>query len=616
MTTRRATARGGGAGGSRRRLGTGTYWFLVLATWTLIIAATAGAWYASDLPPPETLRKVRVAPLTLTYADGTPMAVFGRHEGAPVRLADVAPRLHQAIIATEDRRFYEHFGIDILGIARAALVNAMSGEVRQGGSTITQQLAKNLFLAPSRTLRRKAQELLLALWIESEFSKDQILELYLNHVYFGAGAWGVEAAAQTYFGKRSGALTVLESAVLAGLVKAPSHFAPATNPTAARTRARAVLDNMVEAGFLTADQREAALRDKLMLAPASPLGGTGYFADWVLDQVPDYVGSGGAGLRIVTTLDPEQQRVAEQAIGEAIATYRDERRVGQGALVALAGDGAVRAMVGGAGFAASPFNRAVDARRQPGSAFKLFVYLAGFEAGLHADDVFQDEPTSVAGWRPTNYDGTYAGAVTLRQAFARSINTVAVQVAERAGRGQVMRAAARLGIGGALRPHPSLALGSAEVSLLELTAAYAAIANGGRAVLPYGIREIHDATGAVVYRRQGSGPGRAVRSAVAAALTDLLVATIREGTGRTAAIDRPAAGKTGTSQDFRDAWFIGFSADLVAGVWFGNDDGAPMKGVTGGTVPASTWAAFMRAAHRGLPPRALGSAGTRVSAVD
>ncbi len=447
---------------------------------------------------------------------------------------------------------------------------------------------------------------MLALSLEWRFSKKQILELYLNRAYLGAGTYGVAAAAQRYFGKPAAELSLPEAAMLAGLLKAPSRYAPTRDLTAARARASQVLANMVAAGHLTEAAASAARRRPAALAPAPTVDRSAeYFADWALEEVAAFVGRGGRDLTVITTLDPKLQRIAERALVGALAQHGAAADIGQGAIVALAPDGAVKAMVGGRDHAASQFNRATQARRQPGSAFKPFVYLAGLEAGLTPDDRIVDEPVVVDGWRPRNYSGHYVGPVSLTEALARSINSVAVKIAERAGREQVTEIAYRLGITSELRDHPSIALGTSEVSLLELSGAYLPFANGGLAVLPHGIVEISGADGEVLYRRAGSGLGRVIEPGHAAAMNRMLAAVLDGGTGKAARLDRPAAGKTGTSQNFRDAWFVGYTPDLLAGVWLGNDDATPMQRVTGGGLPALIWRDFMQQALGGLPVKPL-----------
>ncbi len=393
--------------------------------------------------------------------------------------------------------------------------------------------------------------------------------------------------------------------MLAGLLKAPSRYNPLSHPARARARTAQVLKNMVAAGYLTAKAMRRAKSGQAVVKMSSRPRSSRYFIDWVLEQVPDYVNPGDRDLVVRTTLAPVLQRLAEAGVEEALAREGARAGIGQAAFVAITPTGAVRAMVGGRSYSESQFNRATQARRQPGSAFKPFVYLAGLEHGLRPSDVFIDEPVTIGGWRPGNFNKKHVGPVTVKDAFARSINTVAVKVAERAGRGKVIEAARRLGLSGDFKPTPSLALGVGEVGLLELTAAYGPFANGGAGVWAYGIEEISDGEGRLLYRRGGSGPGRVVRAGDVAAMNEMLAAAVRHGTGRKAAINRPVAGKTGTSQNFRDAWFIGFSADLIAGVWMGNDDGKPMRDVTGGGAPAKLWRDFMAAAHAGLPPRPL-----------
>ena len=593
----------------RRRsvLGRALKWLAVAAVWAAVGALGLVARYAYDLPDVSRLgERQRTPSVTLIAADGSTITRFGDLYGAPVGADELPAHLKQAVLATEDRRFYRHFGLDALALARAGLANLRAGRIVQGGSTLTQQLAKNVFLTPKRTLKRKVQELLLALWLERKFTKDQILTIYLNRVYLGAGAYGMEGAARRYFDKSARDVTLSEAAMLAGLLKAPSRYAPTHDIARARARARQVLAGMVAAGYLTSAEAEAAERHPARVVRARRAGrGPRYFADWVLDQVSGYVGPGAGDIVVVTTLDARLQRTAEEAVAWALAGDGARRGVGQAALVALAPDGAVRAMVGGRDYGASQFNRATQALRQPGSAFKLFVYLAALEAGLSPDDVVEDAPLTIAGWSPRNYDDRYAGPVTLREAVARSLNTVAVRVAERIGRDRVIGVARRLGITSELGADASLALGTSEVSLIELTAAYATLANRGRGVWPHGIREIRSMDGAALYRRAGSGPGRAVAKRPLRLMVDLLEGVIAAGTGRAAALPWPAAGKTGTSQDFRDAWFIGFTRDLVAGVWLGNDDHAPMKGVSGGGLPARLWARFMTKALTGAAPRPL-----------
>lgn len=585
-------------------------WTAVAAIWGVIAAGGIAAFYAYDLPDVDAaLEATRQPTVTLLAVDGTPLATVGEVHGAPVRLTDLPAAMPNAVLATEDRRFHDHFGIDPIGLARAMVVNVRAGRIVQGGSTITQQVAKNLFLTPERSIKRKVQEVLLALWLERRFSKEQILTLYLNRVYLGAGTYGVDAASRRYFGHPARRLSTYEAAMLAGLLKAPSRFNPATDPERARSRARVVLANMVDAGYLTPAEAERAARAPRGDAAAGRGPIARYFVDWVMEQVSGFVAPGDSDLVVVTTLDPKLQDLAERAVADALGGPGAGLGVGQAALLAMAPDGAVRAMVGGRDYGTSQFNRATQALRQPGSAFKPVVYLAGLEAGLTPASRLLDAPITVDGWAPGNFDERYLGEVTLAEALARSLNTVSVRVAQRAGPQAVVAAARRLGITSPLKPTLDLALGTGEVALAELTSAFAAFANGGRGVWAHGIREIRDSRGGVLYRRSGSGPGPAVSPGHVAAMNRMLKGVLTEGTGKAAALDRPAAGKTGTSQNFRDAWFVGYTAQLVAGVWMGNDGGAPMRKVTGGGLPAQTWRAFMEAAHRGVPALALPDGG-------
>lgn len=575
--------------------------------WGTIALGGIIGWYALDLPDIDKLSAATRRPsITLLDRAGGTIATYGDLYGRPIQTGEMPPALVEAVLATEDRRFFHHFGLDVIGLGRALWVNLKSGRIVQGGSTITQQIAKNLFLTPERTLRRKIRESVLSLWLEHRFTKDQLFTIYINRVYLGAGTYGVEAAAAKYFNKSARDLSVYESALIAGLLKAPSRFAPTRNPELSQRRTAQVLANMVAAGYLTPDEAENAktAKPKLKTPKAAPRS-TRYFVDWVLPRISGYIGASDHDLVVSTTLDRTLQESAETTLvglSEKEGLQADAR---QAALITLSPDGAIRAMVGGRDYGDSQFNRATQARRQPGSAFKLPVYLAGLESGMTPKDSFQDAPVTVEGWSPRNYGGTYVGAVSLKEALARSINSVAVRVSERSGRHRVREAARRLGITSRLPQGPALALGTAGVSLMEMTGAYAALANEGEGVWPHGIREIHSGGGELLYRRAGSGPGQVIAPGNVARLHDMLGAVIALGTGKAAQIGRPAAGKTGTSQDFRDAWFIGYSAELVTGVWFGNDDNTPMAKVTGGGLPARLWREFMLAAHQGLAPRQL-----------
>jgi penicillin-binding protein 1A len=581
-------------------------WALVAAIWAGVALAAVIGWYAWDLPDVDRVMATSRRPsVTVASGDGAVVATYGEIYGGTVTLADAPPFLVQAIVATEDRRFFSHGGLDPFGVVRAAAENLRAGSIRQGGSTITQQLAKNLFLTPARTMRRKVQESLLALWLEARFTKEQIFTIYLNRVYLGGGSYGFQAASRRYFGRDLDEINLHEAALLAGLLKAPSRYAPSQDREAARTRAEQVLANMVDAGFIGERDAQVAARQPLRIA-RSPAGqDVRYFADWALERVSGFVGAPDRDLVVVSTLDARLQRLAEAALDRTLE--RDGKRLGvaQGALVALSPDGAVRAMVGGRSYAQSQYNRAAQALRQPGSAFKLFVYLAALENGLTPSSRVVDGPISIDKWRPRNFEGRYRGAVTLTEAFAQSINTVAADTAERVGRRNVIAVARRLGITSKLESHPSLALGASEVTLVELTAAYAAVANGGYAVNPYAIAEIRDRAARALYRPQGSSAPRVLDAQIVRSMDDMLSAVLTVGTGRAARFAAARGGKTGTSQEFRDAWFVGYAGDMVAGVWVGNDDGAAMKGVTGGNLPARIWRDFMETAFQGEGPRGV-----------
>jgi len=582
-------------------------WTAVAAIWGLFLTFCFVAWLAFDLPDVDTLNEIDKRPsVTLLDRNGDIFATYGDLYGETVQLAELPVYLPQAVLSMEDRRFYDHSGVDPRGLARAVYTNIAEWDLVQGGSTITQQLAKNVFLTHERTLRRKGQELLLAIWLERHFTKDEILTLYLNRIYFGAGTYGVEAASQRYFGKSAREVTAYEGAMLAGMIRAPSRYNPISNRPLAEERARVVLAAMADAGYLSEGEAEAAAEGSIgggstVIARASGQ----YFADWVMDQLPDFVGLTDRDLIVETTLDPRLQAIADEQMAIVVAEQTEPGGASQGALITMTPDGAVRALVGGLDYRVSQFNRATQALRQPGSAFKPFVYLAAFESGLQPDSLMFDGPVSIGGWTPANYEDRYYGEVTLREAMARSLNSVAAQLVGRVGADRVVEIAQRLGIGTKLMATPSIALGTSEVTLVDLTGAYATFVNQGRVVLPRGIERVRTLDGTVIYERSGSGAGAVVAPQQIAQMQDILSAVIGWGTGKAADIGRPAGGKTGTGQDYRDAWFVGFTAELVTGVWFGNDDNRPMTEVTGGRLPARLWAAFMAPALKGEPVRSL-----------
>jgi penicillin-binding protein 1A len=624
---KRATPRKAGQGGSgshkpspdrsgkgrtkkcrRVRLSRVFYWGAVLSLWAAIAMVGVVVYVGAHLPPIQSLEIPKRPPtIQIVGADGSVLATRGEMAGSNVSLKDLPPYLPKAFIAIEDRRFYSHYGVDPLGILRAAVANVMHRGVSQGGSTLTQQLAKNLFLTQERTLERKLQEVELALWLERKHTKAQILELYLNRVYFGSGAYGVEAAAQKYFGKPAKDVTLAEAAMLAGLVKSPSRLAPDRNPEGAEARAKVVLAAMADAHFITAQQAQAAAtRPSYAVKPASA-GTINYVADWVGEVLDDLVGQVDQSIVVETTIDPKLQSAAEAAVIDELAAKSVKFNVSQGALVAMTPDGAVRAMVGGRNYADSQFNRAVTAKRQPGSAFKPFVYLTAIEAGLTPETIRQDAPLDVKGWRPENYSHEYFGAVTLTQALAMSLNTVAVRLGLEVGAANVVRTAHRLGITSKLESNASIALGTSEVSPLELVGAYAPFANGGYAANAHIVDRIRTVEGnKLLYARSQDVPDRVVDPRAVAMMNTMMEQTIISGTARKAEIPGwTAAGKTGTSQDFRDAWFVGYTAKLVTGVWLGNDDNTPTRKATGGGLPVEIWTRFMRAAHQGLRPEPI-----------
>jgi penicillin-binding protein 1A len=583
------------------------YWGLVLGLWLVIGAAGGVAWVGAHLPPIQSLEIPKRPPsIDIVDLDGKPLARRGDLAGPPVALRSLPKYLPNAFVAIEDRRFYQHFGVDPFGIARAAFANVLHRGVAQGGSTITQQLAKNLFLTQERTLTRKLQEALLAVWLERRFSKQEILELYLNRVYFGAGAWGIEQAAQHYFGKPAKDITIAEAAMLAGLVKSPSRLAPTRNYDAAEKRAKIVLAAMADVGFINATSEKLALAHPPVVVAHAGNGSINYVADWVMDVVDDLLGHVDEDIVVRTTVDPALQAAGETALAQELAAKGEKLKVSQGALVAMAPDGAVRALIGGRSYAESQFDRAVAARRQPGSAFKAFVFLTALEHGLAPDTVREDAPINVRGWKHENYEHGYAGPVTLTKALALSLNTVSVRLTLEVTPQAVVRTAYRLGIASKLEPNASIALGTSEVSPLELTGAYATFANGGIAVSPHVIERITTHDGKLLYTHARDPLGRVIDSRAVAMMNGMMEQTLTIGTAKKASLPGwQAAGKTGTSQDFRDAWFIGYTPHLVTSVWVGNDDNSPTKHVTGGSLPVEIWSQFMRAAHQGVPAASL-----------
>jgi len=584
-----------------RRVGTT---ILVLAIWAGMAVAAVVIYYSLDLPDLSSLTAtLRKPSISILASDDEQIAAYGDVYGETLTLDQMPKWLPQAVLATEDRHFYSHFGLDPIGLARAMVVNIRAHHWVQGGSTITQQLAKNLFLSPEKNLKRKIQELLLAVSLERKFTKEQILTLYLNRVYLGSGTWGVDAAAHRYFDTSARELNLYQCALLGGLMKAPSRYNPQNDRAQSAKRTAQVLANMVAAGYITQEQADQARNSGQ--ATVKQISHTGrYFADWVRDQVASIAGT-DRDIVVHTTLDMNLQRKAEAELEALLAGPGAKAGVTQGAIVVMTPDGAVRAMVGGRNYATSQFNRATQGLRQPGSSFKAFVYLTAMEQGLSEDDTIEDSPITTGKYRPENYTHKYQGPISLRHAFAISSNVAAVRLIERIGPKRVVATARRLGITTDLDANASLALGTSEVPLVEMTAAYATFANGGHGVFAYGYPEVDGTRGEALYQRQGGGAGQVIEPGPLKEMTDLMVAVVQEGSGKGAALDRPSAGKTGTTQDYRDAWFIGFTADYVAGVWLGNDDDTPLNRITGGTLPTQLWRNVMVAAEQGLPVRPL-----------
>jgi penicillin-binding protein 1A len=591
----------------QRRRRVWPYAALLLLAWGVIFGAVFWSRFLSDLPDvAQLLVKGASRDVTVLDDQGRLIARRGLTQGARVDVSRLPSYVSNAFIAIEDRRFRSHFGLDPIGLGRAAFENMLAGHVRQGGSTLTQQLAKNLFLNPNRTFERKVQEAMLALYLESRYSKDQILTLYLNRIYFGAGVYGIEAAAQRFFDKPAEKLTLPEAAMLAGSVKAPARYNPLADADASIARAALVLRAMEDAGFIDDRTRVEAQATRPRIVRGSGTPGAGYFADWVISRLSGYATNAQDSLIVETTLDLKAQAQAERAVESGLASQGRALYAGQAALIAMTPDGAVRAMVGGRSYEQSSYNRATDAMRQPGSAFKPFVYLAAFEHGRTPDDVMNDGPVDIHGWKPDDYEGKFEGSITLTRAFAKSSNVIAAQLTDEVGAAVVAKTAHRLGIASPLEAVASLALGTSTVTPLELTAAYVPFANGGQGVVPYGVVRIRTRLGKVLFTRHGNGPGEVVSRDNLARMTGLMVEAVTTGTGRSARIvERPTAGKTGTTQDYRDAWFVGFTADLVCGVWIGNDDNAPMHRATGGGLPARIFHNFMVAAEAGLPVKPL-----------
>jgi penicillin-binding protein 1A len=545
------------------------------------------------------------AQLAVTFLDrdGHVIGKRGVLQADSVPLAELPDYVPKAVMAIEDRRFYDHFGLDPIGTLRALMENARSHQIVEGGSTITQQVAKNLFLSNKRTLERKIKEAFLAIWLEANFTKNQILKLYLDRNYLGAGTFGIEAASQYYFGKSARDLTLAEAAMLAGMFKAPSKYAPTVNLPAARARANQVLDAMVDAGFMTEGQVHAARLHPATPVPRAPSTSPDYYLDWAFQEVRQLSEQGAFGsvrsLVVKTALDPQMQAAAENAVESGLRQYGQHYNVTEGAVVVETPRGAVRAMVGGRDYGESQFNRAVDALRQPGSSFKPYVYTTALMNGFTPDTIVLDAPITIGRWSPHNYGNHYMGRVTVMTALQHSLNTVAVRLGQAVGRKKIIATAKAMGVRTPLRDILQLPLGVSEVTVLDQATGYAAFANGGYRVTPYAVVEASDRHGNVLYRHDPEAPlPRALPADIVAEMNRMLVNVVEHGTGRRAELaDQRAGGKTGTTQDYRDGWFVGFTGDLTCAVWFGNDDYTPTSRMTGGTLPAMTWHDIMTAAE-------------------
>lgn len=567
-------------------------WCFILGIWCAIFAAGFLAWFAKDLPDiAKAANFDRQTSIIVKAADGSTIARFGEQKGENVSVKELPKHLVEAVLATEDRRFYEHAGIDPLGIARAMVVNITKGRMAQGGSTITQQLAKNLFLTNDRNMQRKIQEAMLAIWLEYQLSKDEILSAYLNRVYLGSGVYGVSAASKLYFGKDVREINLREAAILAGLLKAPSRYSPLNNPKLAKERSDVVLTAMVDAGYIK--KKDITALEKLAPSEVRNLA-TGdsarYFADWVIEGLDDLIGTPEMDIIVETTMDKDIQAQAEKVLSEKIKTYGAEKNFKQGAVLVMRPDGSVLAMVGGHNYAQSQFNRTVQALRSAGSSFKPVVFLTALRQGMSPQDMVLDAPITEGKYRPENFSDKYMGNVTLQDALTHSLNTAAVRTMKNVGVDSVIETAKDLGIISKLEPDLSLALGSSGITMLEMNTAYATIANGGNSVYPYAITSIKTSDGRVLYERKTPHSHyNIINPRDAYNLKTMMQNVIDNGTGRRAKLPFPAAGKTGTSQESRDAWFVGFTERVVTSVWLGNDDNSPMKDMTGGSVPAEIW---------------------------
>ncbi len=582
------------------------YWGSVAVLWASIALGGLLLFYTATLPDPLVAGlKQRGQAIKVLASDGSVIAERGLVKDY-VRLEQLPKFVSQAVIAIEDRRFYSHLGFDPIGFSRAMISNLRKGRLIQGGSTISQQLAKNLFLSSDRTITRKLQEMGMSFWLEAKFEKQEILELYINRVYFGHKTFGIDQAARRYFGKRAVKLTLPEAAMLAGLLKAPSRLNPKSNYKAAQARAKLVLLAMKRSGFISSMTLKTALIAPAQLRKRHLPINSNYIVDWIADLVPEYVTDYNSDLIIETSIDRAVQMKADARVGYYLSKLGRKKNVRQASLVMMAPDGAVRAMVGGRNYQQSQYNRAIKSRRQTGSAFKPFVYLAALESGFNSNSLIFDRPTTFNKWQPRNYKNIYRGQIKLSTALAHSSNVVAVKLMGTVGVVKTIETARRLGLRGEMKKDLSLALGTAEQSVLELTSAYVPFANGGRGVFPYVIKSIRTFSGRVLYKHKKANMGQVVRATHVNQMNKMMRQVLKVGTGRTAKLNgHDIAGKTGTTQRFKDGWFVGYSGHYITGVWVGNDNGASMKKVTGGGLPAKIWSDVMSFAHKGLQRRSL-----------
>lgn len=568
----------------------------------IFIVFLAFLWVLPSLPSlNKAFNHSRDAIVTVLDANGSVIYRQNTGWGEALHVGEIPKSMSDALIAVEDKRFYYHFGIDPYALSRAIYHN-LRNKSRQGGSTLTQQLAKNVFLTHERTIKRKVQEAFLSLWLEWKFSKEQILTIYLNRVYYGTNAWGVDGAAQTYFGHSAKQLSLWESAMLAGIMRSPNNYNPHSNKERAENRAKLVLRLMLNQKRITKEQYQAALQEgKSKTYPKITLSRS-YYIDWILEQSKGFIQTSGSDLIIHSTLDSHLQKQAEQLVVNRLHQSGKAKNVSQAALLSVTSDGAVIAMVGGLDYQQSQFNRAVQAKRQPGSSFKPLLWQIALQKGMLLSDMVEDKPVNIKGWKPKNYNRKYQGNITLLRALEVSSNVVAAQLGQHFGERNLINAAYNQGVETELRANPSLALGSSEVTMMDMVSIYASWASGGKQVFPWGIKMITTSKGELLYQHDDTHYSNILSTPVTAQMNYALSRVIQEGTGKNAQLPFDVAGKTGTTQDYRDAWFIGYSSQFVTAVWMGNDDNSPTNNLTGGDLPAKLWKDYMQAAHDSALP--------------